>query len=264
MARSLFAPTPWARLRETLRDGGALLVALDFDGTLAPIVGRPERARVLPRILPLLERSARRPRTRVAIVSARPAAAIRRLIPVARLQRIGQYGLEGPFGPTAPRRRALRRAAAVLASLAEAGVAPIAGAWVERKGLTVAIHHRAIAPVRRAALESILRRLSPAARRLGFRPQTGRRVVDFVPAGFDKGTALRELVRAYRPDVTLYFGDSPSDERAFRVLGSGDFPIRVGAGATVAPFRVGGPEDVARVLSAVVRLRTDSASMPRR
>ena len=53
-------------------------------------------------------------------------------------------------------------------------------------------------------------------------------------------------------------------EHAFRVLGSGDFPVRVGPGPTRAPFRVRGPDDVARVLSAVVRLRTEAASTSRR
>ncbi|HET9950577.1 MAG TPA: trehalose-phosphatase [Candidatus Eisenbacteria bacterium] len=264
MSRSLFAHRVWERLHDTLRSRAAILVALDLDGTLAPIVGRPERARVLPRILPLLAKGARRRRTRIAIVSARPASAIRRLVPIAGVQRVGQYGLEGPFAPPAERRRTLHRAADALAILAESGVEPIAGAWVERKRLTVAIHGRAVPPVHRPALDRVVHRLARDARRLGFRPQIGRRVVDFVPAGFDKGTALLEIIRAHRPDVTLYFGDSPSDERAFRALGPDDFPIRVGAGATAAPFRVGGPGDVARVLSAVVRLRADSASHPRR
>jgi len=77
-------------------------------------------------------------------------------------------------------------------------------------------------------------------------------------------TALKGIIHAFRPEMTLYFGDSPSDERAFGVLGSGDFPVRVGPGATRAPFRVGGPDDVAMVLSAVARLRTRAASAPRR
>ena len=264
MSRSLFAPRDWERLRDVLRARAAILVALDLDGTLAPIVGRPERARVLPRILPLLAKSARGRRTRIAIVSARPANAIRRLVPVAGLQRIGQYGLEGPCAPPVERRRALRRAAGTLAILAERGVASIAGALVEPKGLTVAVHFRAVPRRYRPALARVVRRLARDARRLGFRPQIGDQVVDFVPAGFDKGVALREIIRAHRPATTLYFGDSPSDERAFRVLKSHDFPIRVGAGATAAPYRVGGPGDVARVLSAVVRLRSVSASHSRR
>jgi hypothetical protein len=187
MARSLFAPRAWERLGDTLRSPAAVLVALDLDGTLAPIVGRPEWARVLPRILPLLAMSARRKRTHVVIVSARPASSIRRLIPVAGLQRVGQYGLEGPFAPPAETRRAIRRAAAELARLAEGRVAAIAGARVERKGLTVAIHGRAVSPGRRSALARVIRRISPDARRLGFRPQIGQRVVDFVPAGFRQG-----------------------------------------------------------------------------
>jgi trehalose-phosphatase len=264
MARSLFAPHSWSRLRDALPARGAVLIGLDLDGTLARIVDHPGRATVLPRVLRLLEKSVQARRTRVAIVSARSLAAMKHLLPISGLHRVGQYGLEGALAPPAERRSSLRRQASKLAQHAAEEVAPIPGAWVEPKGLTFAIHDRAVAPARRAALRRIVRRLIAEARPLGFRPMLGSRVTDFVPAGFNKGTALERIIRMFRPDLTLYFGDSPSDEHAFRVLGSGDFPVRVGPGPTRAPFRVRGPDDVARVLSAVVRLRTEAASTPRR
>jgi len=264
MSRSLLGRRPWSELRVAVRAPGAVLIGLDLDGTLAPIADHPARALVLPRVLRTLEACARARGTRVAIVSARPLAAMRRLLPIAGLHRVGQYGLEGAMAPPAKRRSTLRRATARLATRAANDIAEIPGAWVERKGLTFAIHDRAVAPVHRPALDRIIRHLVSDARKLGFRPMRGRRVIDLVPAGFDKGTALKGIIHAFRPEMTLYFGDSPSDERAFGVLGSGDFPVRVGPGATRAPFRVGGPDDVAMVLSAVARLRTRAASAPRR
>ncbi|HEY6572750.1 MAG TPA: trehalose-phosphatase [Candidatus Eisenbacteria bacterium] len=264
MTRSLLSRRPWSELHDALRERGTILIGLDLDGTLAPLVDHPERASVLPRVLRLVEATARAPRTRVAIVSARTRAEIRRLLPVAGLHRVGLYGLEGASAPPVPRRASWRRGASRLARAATLAIAPVPGAWVERKGMTLAIHDREVLPARRAALARIVRRLGAAARRLGFRPIEGSRVVEFVPAGFDKGVALRGLIRAFRPETTLYFGDSSSDEPAFRVLGPHDFPVRVGPGPTGAPFRVGGPEDVARVLSAVVRIRLEAASTPRR
>ena len=264
MTRSLFARGPWARLREAVASSDTLLIGVDLDGTIAPIEDHPAKARVLPRVLDLLRLGATARRTRVAVVSARPLAAMRRLIPVAGLHRVGQYGLEGRESPLDGRRDAIRAAALRLADEADEAIEGIHGAWVERKGLTVALHNRAVAPARRAALDRVVRRFLPRARRLGFRPMPGSRVVDFVPAGFDKGAALARIRRAYRPDVTLYVGDSPSDEYAFRILGDRDFPVRVGRGPTGASFRVGGPADVARLLAAVLRWRIRAVPSPRR
>lgn len=265
MTRSLFTRRSWRQLRDAAVSSGALLIGFDLDGTIAPIRDRPEKARVLPRVLELLRKGMRVPRTRVAIVSARPIAVIRRLIPIPGLHRIGQYGLEGTHAPRLEQREELRRVVALLSRHATYEVAEIHGAWVEQKGLTVAVHDRAVAPAKLAALRRIVRRrLLPEARRLGFRPMKGNRVVDFVPEGFDKGAALERIRREYRPDVTLYVGDSPSDELAFRILGDGDFPVHVGRGPTGATFRVAGPADVARLLAAIVRWRTRANGTLRR
>jgi len=264
MSRSLTTRGPWSQFRQALRGEEAVLIGLDLDGTLARIADHPERARVLPRVLRVLEKCIRARGTHVAIVSARPLVAMRRLLPIAGLHRVGQYGLEGILAPATARRAALRRTTTKLARQATLEVARIPGAWVERKGLTFAVHDRAVAPANRPALARIVRRLAAEARRRGFRPVAGHRVTDFVPAGFDKGTALRGVIRELEPDRTLYFGDSAADEPAFGVLGSSDFAIRVGPGATRAPFRIGGPDDVARVLRAVVELRNGAAPASRR
>lgn len=264
MTRSLFARRSWERFREAVTSPGALLVGVDLDGTIAPLRSHPDEARVLPRVLELLAETARAHRTHVAIVSARPISSIRRLAPVAGVCRIGQYGLEGSLAPETEKRPALRAAATELARMAARAVAPVPGAWVEWKGFTVAVHDRAVTPAHRATLHRAVQRLIPSARLLGFRPLRGSRVVDFVPAGFDKGVALAGVRRTFRPDVTLYVGDSPSDEHAFRILGERDFSVRVGRGPTLASFRVTEPADVARILSAVVRWRTRVLSAPRR
>jgi trehalose-6-phosphatase len=76
-----------------------------------------------------------------------------------------------------------------------------------------------------------------------------------VPIGHDKGVALRRALERFRPETAFYFGDSPGDEAAFRELGSTDFPVRVGRGATRALYRVGDLRGVTKFLNAVVRLR---------
>lgn len=262
MTRLLLTPRSWAGASEAIRSGERLLIGLDLDGTLAPIVRRPELARVPSGTLRILERAARLRRTQIAIVSARPLATIRALLPVRGLARIGQYGLEGPLAPPARERSRLRESCRVLARELALAVEGLPGAWVEPKGLTVAVHNRAVAPAHLRSLRNAVALVFPRARRMGFVPTTGRRVTDFVPAGFDKGTALRGAIAVYGPRRVFYFGDSLSDEAAFRSMGRSDFPVRVGPGATCAPYRVADLRGVTRVLSAVVRLRSGRPHAP--
>src|SRR2546422_779101 len=87
---------PW---RSTGR--GRALVAFDVDGTLAPIVSRPDGARVPAATLRLLRRAVRLPRVTVAVVSARSVRDLRRMVPVPGIRLAGQYGLEGAVAPAA-------------------------------------------------------------------------------------------------------------------------------------------------------------------
>jgi len=256
MARSLLAPRPWERVLAALRSEDRILIGLDLDGTLAPIVRRPELARVPPRTLRILERAVHARRVRIAIMSARSFAQMRSLLPVRGLLRIGQYGLEGALAPPVRQRSRIRASCRQLARELARVAAGVPGAWIERKGFTVALHDRAVTPARLGSLRRAVSRTFSMARALGFLPTPGSRVTDFVPVGFDKGAALRGTVARYRPKTVFYFGDSSSDESAFRRMGRGDFPVRVGPGATDARYRVADVRGVTRVLSMVVLLRT--------
>jgi trehalose 6-phosphate phosphatase len=143
-------------------------------------------------------------------------------------------------------------------------VAPFRGAFVEQKGLSVAVHHRALSPRRRAALRARLRAVEPEMLAHGFGTQLGDRVNDFVPVGYDKGRAIRALRARVRPGVTIFFGDSAGDEPAFAALAPADVSVCVGSGPTAARYRVRGPRDVARFLSGLVAERMQQPSLRRR
>lgn len=241
-----------AALSRAARARRPALVVLDFDGTLAPIVSRPDRVRVPGPTLRSLRRAARLRGIRIATLSARPLRDLARYLPVSGILRVAQYGLEGGDTPGAARLRSIRAGVASLHAWLEPVAAAVPGARIEDKRLTIAVHYRDVEPRRRGALVRALRRVAARAARLGFHVERGRRVLDFVPARYDKGRALRMLRRRVRPAVTFYFGDTAGDEPAFAALGRSDFPVRVGAGPTMAPYRVRGPDDVARFLRALV------------
>ena len=254
--RPLSSPTARTAARRAGDPSRRLLLAFDLDGTLAPIAPRPESARVPKATLALLGRAADLPRVRVAIVSARPLRDLRRMIPTPRVTRIAQYGLEGPLAPGTATRRRLRHAARAIGARLGPLVAPYRGAFIEQKGLSVAVHDRALPALRRASLRRRLLLAEREARAHGFGTQLGNRVNDFVPLGYDKGRALDALRARFQPDATIFFGDSAGDEPAFAALAPADISVRVGPGKTAARFRVRGPRDVARFLRALVAERT--------
>lgn len=233
-----------------------MLVAFDFDGTIVPIVSRPDRVRVPAATRRWLARAAKKPGFRVAALSARPMADLARYLPDGELLRVAQYGLEGADSPGPAQLARFRDRARRIRLELEALVPRHRGAWIEDKRLTIGLHYRGVGAARRAALMRALRPIEARARRLGFHTEPGRCVIDFVPARYDKGRALRALRRRVRPAVTFYFGDTAGDEPAFAALGRTDFAVRVGAGPTAAPYRVRGPGDVARFLRALAALRT--------
>lgn len=241
-------------LQRAARARRPVLVAFDFDGTLAPIVSRPDRVQVPADTLRYLRKATRLDWLRLAALSARPLRDLARYLPLQRLLRVAQYGLEGDGPLEARRARAIRDAVASLHDRIEPIVAAAPGAWIEDKGLTVAVHDRDVTPARRGALARALGRVAMRSGRLGFQVQRGRHVLDFVPAGYDKGRALRRLRRRVRPAVTFYFGDTLGDEPAFAALGPSDFPVRVGSGPTGARYRVRGPDEVARFLRALTEV----------
>lgn len=264
-AHSLVARETWKRTAEVLsRSGRRALVALDFDGTLAAIVRRPERVRVAAPVIRSLRRLARPGARgpRIAVVTARPRRDLKRLLPVPGVLHVCQYGLEGSVAPPARERTRWRRALPGMERLLEAIAERVPGAWIENKGMTVALHDRRVSPRRMPELGRLLRRAVREGRALGFEPARGKRVTDFVPRGYDKGTAVRLLRTRLAPDVIVYFGDSEADEPAYAALRDGDVPIRVGPGPTRARYRVRGTGEVARFLRELSRLGWDREREP--
>jgi trehalose 6-phosphate phosphatase len=93
------------------------------------------------------------------------------------------------------------------------------------------------------------------ARHTGVHVLQGKRIVEVSVVEADKGTALVALRDAVGADAVAYFGDDVTDEHAFERLGEGDLTVKVGAGETLARYRVAGPEDVAAALSVLLAER---------
>lgn len=253
--------------------GRPLAVLLDVDGTLAPIVSRPEEAAVPPETRRVVAALAALPDVRVALVSGRAAADARRMVGVANVWVIGNHGFEmvSPDGEELaqpelePWRSAIARAARRIAPL----LAPVPGVLLEDKGWTLSVHYRLADPtVVPRLVESVERVAEP----LGLRVSRGKMVVEVRPdVRVDKGTAVLRLVTelgalprrenevAEDDDgaaasgncgSVVYVGDDRTDEDAFRALRSRSaraVTVRVTHGeekATAAEFSVEDPAAV--------------------
>lgn len=209
---------------------GSALIALDFDGTLAPLVADPSRSRLVGGARKALDALAAHG-ARVAIVTGRDAVTVVELSGLGDLPGLdvqGIYGaqrwhdgrLDSPDEPPELARLRERLPEVVEeARVEEAGVedARVEGVWIEDKGLSLVVHaRRADDPV--AAIEALRAPVTALADELGLEVHPGRDVLELRLPGFDKGGALTRLVQRYRPGAVLYAGDDVGDLPAFEVI----------------------------------------------
>jgi trehalose-6-phosphatase len=219
-------------------DGLALLAAeparaalfLDVDGVLAPIVERPDDARVPPETRVELERLSDRYAI-VACVTGRPGDLAREIVGVDGITYLGQHGLE------------LADDAAGWAERIHAFAGATAWPDVELKPLTAAFHYRNTTDhdAARRSLEDV----AAAALAEGFRTKWGRLVLEIVPpVDASKGTAVRGVLHEKRLERALYAGDDVTDLDGFRALDGLEVAVRVAVASPEGPRELGTLADV--------------------
>lgn len=182
-------------------------VLLDFDGTLSPIVAKPELARIRDGARDAIARLVGR-YTVVAIVSGRTSDQLGELVGVEGVRLAALYGLADEAPPLAGEVLEAVRGVA----------AGVPGARVEPKGGSVAVHYRAADDAAVARAE-IAEGLVPIAERAGLALLPGKMVIELVPAGRPlKDGAVERIVEDERLDAVLYAGDDEADLRAFEAL----------------------------------------------
>ncbi len=224
---------PSLRARLTAIPPHRLMVLLDYDGTLTPIVRRPEEARLKASVRQTLSRLARS--VPVVIVSGRALSDLQKRVGLPSVRYLAYHGLLYKEPGTAmhwmgqrPRRQEVREWVRALKGATEG----IAGALIEDKGLTVALHDRLVRPADRARLRRrALRALAPWLANKKVALVDGKRVLEARLTGaWNKGTAVAELLRRpwARRLVPVYFGDDRTDFDAFRVVRNRGLAVRVG------------------------------------
>lgn len=239
-----------------------LLVALDFDGTLAPEVDDPDRARALPAAVEALARLRVLPGTTVALVSGRSLDSLARVAEVGDdVPLIGSHGLELRLAagerPAVLTPDEAARLAALRARVA-ALVDGVPGAWIEDKPAGFAVHVRLVERERASRLDRDVRGVLAAEP--GLTVRAGKNVVEFALREATKGDGLRALRARFAADAVVFAGDDVTDEDALAVLEPGDVGIKVGPAPTIAAHRVPDPAALVAALRLLTSARESSGS----
>jgi trehalose 6-phosphate phosphatase len=194
---------------------------LDVDGVLAPIVERPEDARVPEKTRAELRRLAGRYGL-VAVVTGRPSAEARAIVGVPGLRYAGEHGLE--LDPEAA------RWAGPIHDFARGADWP----QTELKPSSAAFHFRTAADpdAARARLQDV----ATEAVGLGFKTRWGRMVLEVLPPlDVSKGTAVRAMLASDGIRRALYAGDDTTDLNGFDALDGLDAAVRVAIASPEGP-----------------------------
>jgi trehalose 6-phosphate phosphatase len=219
---------------------------MDFDGTLADIVGSPDDARPREAVVAVLTALVPRYRT-VGVVSGRPVDFLRAHLPVPGLALVGQYGLERWAGGVVEADPRAEPFVAAVADAAERAEEELPGVLVERKGrLAVTLHWRADG-ARAEAARSWADRVAATS---GLTLYPTRMAVELrPPVGVDKGSAVAALAEGAR--VAMFAGDDHGDLAAFDALAAMarthalDTAVRVAVRSPEEPAELVGRTDVA-------------------
>lgn len=238
-----------------------LLVALDFDGTVAPLEDEPMKARMLPAARSAIDALCDLPGTAVAFVSGRSLADLREIgehDDQSRVLLAGSHGAEfwvpgeGALEPEpdtidADLRDELYRHAV-------AATAEMDGVWIEPKAFGLGVHTR-VADAATAEAANIAVDALVAAEASHWRRRTGKNIVEYAFRHEGKDSAVAALRARTGATAVLFAGDDVTDEDALQSLGPADVGVHVGPPPSAASVFVDDVWDLARLLEVVVTER---------
>ncbi len=240
-----------------------MLLLTDFDGTLCEFQADPDAVFLTDARRTALSTLAQRPELIVGVVSGRRAADVRRRCALeGPAYYAGLHGMEIDAPNSAFRVPQLAERRDLLQDIArsiDTAIAPLAGAFLENKDLSVALHVRAASPADRGRAERAFWSLATPALDAGtIKLQRGQCVFELLPdIAWNKGDAVRWIEAdatsrhgaAVRP---VYLGDDQTDEHAFEAIGSRGVTVVVGRRPSQASLRLEDPATVERLLVQLV------------
>lgn len=230
----------------------SLLIATDYDGTIAPIVANPAEAYPLESSVDSLRALALLPSTSAGVISGR---SLRDLAAMSRLPReVHLFGSHGGETDSEVHRALEPRQRTALADFRRDLVDTLPAEVIEHKTAGAAVHLRGLDDDARQKVEDGIAAL---VEKHEIFPTRGKQVVDLSVVPSSKAEALANLRAETGAEVVVFIGDDRSDELALEILGDFDLGLKVGDDGTEthAEFRIDSPDVVSVVLAAIYELR---------
>ena len=222
----------WGSVQVRIRQAADLFLLLDYDGTLTPIVSRPELALCPPEVKIILEKLRDAPHVLLSVISGRSLEDIRGKLGIPGIIYMGNHGLDiqNPAGMhqkklSPSREKELGKINQVL----QKSIGEIPGIYFEDKGTILAIHYRNVAQkyfgwIQKVIFETL------ASGKERWKMAHGKMVVEIRPeVDFHKGKAVKEILKGTSPNLLpIYLGDDQTDEDAFREVKGRGITVLVG------------------------------------
>lgn len=259
----------WPEVARRLKAARHVLLLSDYDGTLTPIVDRPELADLPAGTRQLLRALAHRHRFTIGIISGRALSDLKHRVGIGSIVYAGNHGLEieGPgisfINPLAEEMKPVLR---VIHQVLSNALHTVRGALVEDKGLSLSVHYRLVEEEEVEEAKTVFERILRMPHLSGkVKITSGKKVHEVRPAvDWDKGKAIKLLMKRYGKGgrrsglLPVYLGDDLTDEDGFGAIeryGDG-LTVFVGgeSDSTMARYFLRSPDEVERFLSMLLDL----------
>jgi len=247
------------KLASDFQESDKALLLLDYDGTLIPFSPRPAEAMPGAKLLRLLEKLTRNPRTEVVLISGRDKDTLESWFGGLNVGLVAEHGVwikeKGRGWETIE--TLTNEWKGEVYSILESWVDRTPGSFIEEKEFSLVWHYRKANPkLGDLRARELINNISNITANLNLQVLEGSKVVEVKNAGINKGrTALRYLSRE-RWDFILALGDDWTDEDTFKVLPSTAWSIKVGFGASAARFSLSSPSKATSLLRKLAGQRT--------
>jgi trehalose-phosphatase len=252
----------WENIRVRIQQAQNLFLFFDYDGTLTPIVSRPELALCPSEVKKLLEKLRDLPGVYLAIISGRSLEDLKGKVEVPGIIYVGNHGLEieNPSGRhkkilSSTRTKELKKITQNLwNSLKE-----IPGILFEEKGPILSVHYRNVPQKYFTQIPQVLEKELQKWKD-HWKMASGKMVLEIRPkVDFHKGKAVKEILKAFLSGglLPIYLGDDQTDEDAFRVLKGQGISVVIGPDGYLseADFFLQNPDEVQEFLSRCQEVR---------
>jgi len=228
------------------------LLLLDYDGTLMPFQGNPQRVEPDQELRLLLRALTELPHTRVVIISGRDRHTLEKWLGHLPVDFIAEHGVWlRPAGEEWQLFQQLRNDwMRELRPVLELYVARTAGSFIEQKDYSLVWHYRRVdAELGEVRARELLSHLSFMTANTELQVMEGNKVLEIKAAGINKGNAASRWLVKYPADFVLALGDDRTDEDTFRALPPEAYSVRVGTDArSLARFHIASPAEVRQLL----------------